>query len=801
MKSNLHSRIEPDADPADDPRVMALAQEYLKQLESGRTPNRKEFVNRYPDLSDVVSECLDGIELAHGAGLAMNAEPAESPESTQFSVADTAAPLGDFRIIREIGRGGMGVVYEAKQLSLDRRVALKVLPFAAGLDAKHLQRFKTEAYAAAQLHHTNIVPVYAVGCERGTYFYAMQIIDGQPLDQRIRELRGDPERPRTDSTINLRRGPTNPFEDLPKTHPTKSTGQNRDAYRGIAKLAVQVADALEYAHEAGVIHRDIKPANLLLDAKNNIWLTDFGLAHVAADVSLTRTGDVFGTLRYMSPEQAAGARLLVDQRTDVYSLGATLYELLTLQPIFPDTDRQALLHKILHEEPKRLRQHDANIPVELETIVMKATAKAPVDRYATAGAMAEDLRRFLDNRSILARRPTVWDRTRKWLRRHPSVVIAAVVLLAFGVLGFGISTALVARQKGKTDSANIALENVNASLGKERDKTAAAYLKEKERAKEAEQRFQLARKAADEMIRFANEELSDHPTQQSLRRKLLESALVYYQEFTDLRKNDPSARKEIDETRNRISGILGDLAVMQGGMRHLILSEPAVQDDLELNREKRDAIREMVERITGKRGNFYDDLYKLDHEQRSKLIVERVKLLDGELNAILNPAQNKRLGQIALQMRGLQAFQETEVIAALKLTQQQREKIRLLDASAPMPIHGEFMRRPGGHPPGSPGFGGPGGGGGPPGGRGGFGPPDDDGSPPERPGGPFGKGGRGGGGGPPGFGGMGGPEREAQVKQIWKDTLGVLSAAQLEKWRELIGAPYSGPPVMMMRSF
>jgi len=513
-----------------------------------------------------------------------------------------------------------------------------------------------------------------------------------------------------------------------------------------------VANALDYAHEAGVIHRDIKPANLLLDAKNNIWLTDFGLAHVAADVGLTKTGDVFGTLRYMSPEQAMGKRLLVDLRTDVYSLGATLYELLTLEPIFPDNDRHALLHKILHEEPKRLRQHDAHIPAELENIVLKATAKIPSERYTTAAEMGEDLRRFLDNRPVLARRPTVWDRGRKWLRRHPSVTIAGVILLAFGVLGFGVSTALVAREKSKTES---------------------AFVKENQRAKEAEQRFEMARKATDEMIRFANEELSDHPEQQSLRRKLLESALAYYQEFIELRKNDPTAQAELAATRNRVSGILADLAVMEGGVKHQILSEPPVQDDLGLTHEQRGDIGEMTERIMGKRGSMFEELSKLKAEQRSQLIVEKVRLLDAELNTMLTADQIKRLGQIALQMRGLQVFREPAVIVALQLTTEQREKLRALEYSAPMPGRFDPGRRPGGGPPpfGGPPFGGP------PGSR----PPG--GGPP--------------GGGPPGGGGGFGPEHEAQMNAIWDEALKLLSPAQHDKWRDLVGPRYIGPRISL----
>lgn len=344
----------------------------------------------------------------------------------------------------------MGVVYEAVQLSLGRRVALKVLPFAAALNAKQLQRFQTEAHAAAQLHHTNIVPVHAVGCDRGVHYYAMQVIDGRPLDAVIKELRvGAPTSPLS-PTVDLKSSST----ILPNSvHNTSRSIRPIDNHRAMARLGLQIAEALEYAHEAGVVHRDIKPANLLLDGKGNAWITDFGLAQVSTDTGLTQTGDIFGTLRYMSPEQAAGRRLDVDHRTDIYSLGATLYELLCHEPAFPGQDRQSLLNKILHEEPLPIRAIDKSIPEEIETIILKAMAKLPIERYTNAANLAEDLRRFLENRPILAQRPSLIDHGRKWIRRHPSVVWATVVVLFISVVVLGISTALVIRQQALTQTA------------------------------------------------------------------------------------------------------------------------------------------------------------------------------------------------------------------------------------------------------------------------------------------------------------------------------------------------------------
>jgi tetratricopeptide (TPR) repeat protein len=319
----------------------------------------------------------------------------------------------------------MGVVYEAEQISLRRRVALKVLPFAAMMDPRKLQRFHHEAQAAASLHHNHIVPVYFVGCERGVHFYAMQLIEGQTLANLIHDLRekaSPPERPQATSP---------PATTLPQAALSTETPQQRAAYyRQVAQWGAQAADALDYAHQMGVVHRDIKPGNLMLDGRGEVWVTDFGLAQFQqSEGSLTLTGDVIGTLRYMSPEQALGKRVPIDHRADVYSLGATLYELLTLEPVYPGSDRQELLRQIAFEQPRPLRRINKSIPVELETIVLKAVEKSPSDRYAIAQELADDLRRFSEDRPITARPPSLFQRTRKWARRHRAMVTAAGVCL------------------------------------------------------------------------------------------------------------------------------------------------------------------------------------------------------------------------------------------------------------------------------------------------------------------------------------------------------------------------------------
>jgi serine/threonine protein kinase/Tfp pilus assembly protein PilF len=350
----------------------------------------------------------------------------------------------------------MGVVYEAEQVSLGRRVALKVLPYAGALDPRQLLRFQNEARAAACLHHTNIVPVHFVGSERGVHFFAMQFIDGQTLADLVRQLRqpegtkeGGPSADEGTTAYQPAAGkPAAATEPVGAqlTLSTGGAGRGREYFRRVAELGVQAAEALDHAHQAGIVHRDIKPANLMLDGRSNLWVTDFGLAHIQhSEASLTATGDLVGTLRYMSPEQALAKRVPVDHRTDVYSLGATLYELLTLRPAFDGKDRQELLRQIAFEEPTAPRKLERSIPEELETIVLKAMEKNPADRYATAQELADDLRRFLEHRPVQARRPTLWRRLSKLSRRHRSVMVTAALGLVVALTVLAGSVGWVVR--------------------------------------------------------------------------------------------------------------------------------------------------------------------------------------------------------------------------------------------------------------------------------------------------------------------------------------------------------------------
>ena len=381
---------------------------------------------------DVCPECerktelLDGMADAVVSQLRRVSDPdtKAAGDSTGAAGSSRLGPMprpseswGEFRIVREIGRGGMGVVCEAYQGSLNRHVALKFLP-----EHGNLARFRREARAAGRLHHTHIVPVFGVGEQNGRHFYVMQFIAGRGLDAVARERAES-----GDSTA-------------------------RFADREVARIGVQVAEALAYAHSQGVIHRDIKPSNLLLDDQGTVWVTDFGLAHDASDTrALTHTGDFLGTLRYVAPERIEGRG---DERADIYGLGVTLYELVCGRPAFADEDRSTLLYQVLHQNPPSPSRLGLRIARDLETIVQKAMEREPAQQYATAKAMAEDRHRFLDDRTILARRVGPWERAVRWSRRNKVVagLLAALLVVFFG--GFVGVTAQWIRADGEATRAN-----------------------------------------------------------------------------------------------------------------------------------------------------------------------------------------------------------------------------------------------------------------------------------------------------------------------------------------------------------
>ncbi|MBL8891236.1 MAG: tetratricopeptide repeat protein [Planctomycetaceae bacterium] len=644
--SQLRSLLSAESDPTFDQLVCRITAE----LELGREIDIVELQQLAPAHASRLLELLPTLKLMAELTTS-SANAAHEKNHNQPELKDSV--LGEFRIYREVGRGGMGVVYEAEEIPLARRVALKILPFANVLDSRRMQRFQNEARAAASLQHPHIVPVFSVGCERGVHFYAMQFIDGQSLEKVIQQRREERNGPR-DFDLKLeglplpttRVTPLNDgaLENSTKTRPEVSAGRGsagRDSVaaspsdRGtvpiakgstersksqsrwstsIAQSIADVAEALHHAHESGVIHRDIKPANLMFDASGKIWVTDFGLAHIESNDTLTISGDLLGTLRYMSPEQAGGHSLAVDHRSDIYSLGVTLHELLTLQPAFSSRDRKQLLHDVLNLEPPSIRQLDKALSVELEIIVSKAMAKDPTDRYQTAADLAADLRRFVKNEPILARPPTRWQRGLKWCQRH--VAIVAIVATAVGLLTLttAVSSVVLWNQAARLTEA-LADTEASQKDAVEQAIIARRETKQKEEALEQEQRQRKEAERQKQLAETQTQRAQSAETLAGARLQTAERNLSFARHgneilgavFADL---DPNANyTEVSDLRNALGDNLNraiaqlqateigepqDVASMQSTLGRSLLGLGETEDAIEVLRQALAAYKEAL---------------------------------------------------------------------------------------------------------------------------------------------------------------------------------------------------------------
>jgi serine/threonine protein kinase len=518
-----------------------LAESFVARLRAGERPTVEQYVARYPELADEVRQLLPTLMLLEQHASLEGCSTRIGKCSSHAE--DLPREIGDYTIIREIGRGGMGVVYEAVEQSLGRHVALKVLSGSARLQPSHLERFRLEARAAAKLHHTHIVPVFGVGESAGAHYYAMQFIPGKSLDLVIEELRrlktreGDKTRRDLVTVAMELTADTDPRLDSGDRPPDVSTRPNSangssGFYHGVARVGLQVAEALAYAHGQGILHRDIKPSNLLLDARGNTWITDFGLAKDESVEGFTRTGDLLGTLRYMAPERIDGWS---DPRSDVYSLGATLYELVTLRPFFESTAHGRLVEQILYNAPTAPGRLDAGLPKDLETIVLKAIAKEPAARYRTATEMADDLQRFLTDRPVLARRSTALEQLARWRRRNPLIAALAGAVAVLALLALVI------------------LANSNLRIREESDARAAAIIAKNNA-------LATAHDAIDQMLRrTADETFADAPRLHPVRVALLEDALRFYDQLASASQSTPLLRHEIARVLQTKAGLEREL--------------------------------------------------------------------------------------------------------------------------------------------------------------------------------------------------------------------------------------------------
>ncbi len=445
----------------------AVVAQFTAKLRDGKKPKIATYLDRYPKFALELEELLVSVEMIEGLKDSAGSDIQHSLQRRMDSVLNLER-VGDYDIIREVGRGGMGIVFEAVHRSLGRRVAIKVMPTSSLQDEKYITRFRREAQAAARLHHTNIVSVFGVGQHEGNHYYVMEFIDGENLSGVVRAMTrkaisdtsptvhdqtrqvgntqiviGTPKTMVADDTMSQ----PHESDDVPELRLDTSaitsskvhipTGNKR--FRWAADLASQIADAMAYAHGQGTLHRDIKPSNLLLDQKGQVWITDFGLVKDASHHTLTGTGDIIGTPQYMCPESFEGK---YDQRSETYCLGLTLYELVTLQPAFSDTSTAELIKAVTTSTPISPRKIDSRIPADLNTIIEKAISREPEARYQTAEAIRDDLRAYLSDRTISARRPSAIGQAVRWAKRNP--LTAALGGLSVALLSLVAVTAVIA---------------------------------------------------------------------------------------------------------------------------------------------------------------------------------------------------------------------------------------------------------------------------------------------------------------------------------------------------------------------
>ncbi len=435
-----------------------LCEEFVQRFRAGEDPAVSEYIRRHPEHAAEIRELFPALLLIEELAVPQT-EKADIGE-----VPQAGRRLGEYRLLREIGRGGMAVVYEAEQETLGRRVALKVLPFFRLEQPNLVARFRKEVQIAARLHHNNIVPVFGVGESEGVHYYAMQFIDGRPLGEVITELR----------RLRANEAPSSSVQ-LPGADVGSTPGSWRAYYQSVARLGLQIAEALSYAHGLGILHRDIKPSNLLLDYHGRVWITDFGLAKAVDNESLTRTGELVGTVAYMPPERFKGEG---DHRADLYGLGLVLFELATLTRAFEESDPQRLIRDICETAPVRPRQLAPDLPRDLETIILKAIAPHPQDRYDGAAALADDLRRWLDRVPIRARRSSVFLRLRRWSERNPLLACSVLGLLLALATGLVVSLLLLGRVRDERDRTHDALRAEQAALSaaaRDRDRAVDSF--------------------------------------------------------------------------------------------------------------------------------------------------------------------------------------------------------------------------------------------------------------------------------------------------------------------------------------
>lgn len=383
-------------------RLEVLATEFSERGRRGENPTIEEYLEKYPELADGINELFPIVAALEQWKSDRESELLRNHLPDQFKFTQ----LGDCRIVREIGRGGMGVVFEGLQGKLERRVAVKLLPWRISMVPQRQERFEHEARTIAKLGHASIVPIYSFGRHDDYAFYVMKYIESVGLNHIIERL--------DEADLVWFSEEIAAVRDSSPDAPAGAgqQGLRRDSWKAFARMALQVAQALQHAHEQGVLHNDVKPANLLIDAAGRVWVTDFGLAEEIDPEAEVHDDRVTGTLRYMAPERFSGVS---DEGSDIYSLGITLFELITRVPAFSAADRMALVEEISRGNVQRPRDINREIPATLDAIVRKATQHDPMRRYRSAAELVDDLQRFIEGRPVRARREQGMF---GWLRRR-----------------------------------------------------------------------------------------------------------------------------------------------------------------------------------------------------------------------------------------------------------------------------------------------------------------------------------------------------------------------------------------------
>ncbi|MBI1852018.1 MAG: serine/threonine protein kinase [Planctomycetes bacterium] len=586
-----------------------LVSTILERLGRGEILDEDDYLRRYPPFRRALQDVFDAHRARRSPGH-------EKPGPAARAGNDV---VGEFRVLHLIGAGGMGRVYEAEQTSLGRRVALKVIERTAITSDRALERFRREAGIAAMLSHPHIVPVFAFGEDQGVCFIAMELQKGKTLDEVIRQLRRLGGEPVTD--VNLATTLVEGSELLPATTPARPVNETRSRAtkklttgaknyaREAARLIAAVADGLEHAHSFGIIHRDVKPSNIIVRPDGTPLIMDFGIARDEGADSITRTGELMGTIPYMSREQLGATKASVDRRTDIYSLGVTLYELVTLERPFDGDTGEQIAVRIQTCEAPRPRKLNANVPEDLQTIILKAMDSDRDRRYASAAEFAADLRRFLDHEPILARKRGPLLRLGRWAQRNPKLAASVAGLVVVGGVGLAVTTHLhgvAESRQGETDEA-----------------------------------VRGGRLAIEQLTRVAEEELTNVPQLEPEVQRLLEEALQGYRRFLAQKGNDPRLRFETARAYRRVGDIqqkLGQLDPAKEAYDQAIAISQELHAEVPSNVEFRDELAE----ATLRRGWLYFKLGRLDDAETAGR--ESIRIRESVGDAVRpTPAQSQGL--------------------------------------------------------------------------------------------------------------------------------------------------------------